>query len=443
VSLPRYPEYKDSGVEWLGEVPVHWDVLQLKRMFHIVGGSTPKADIEFWDDQILWATPADLSKRESVYISDTERRISVAGLESCAASLVPKNSIIISTRAPIGSLAIADREMCTNQGCKSLVPYKDTCPEYFAYLLSISTAELNIRGKGTTFLELSSDALGAFVTPAPPLDEQTHVAAFLDRETARIDALAAEQQRLIELLKEKRQAVISHAVTKGLNPDAPMKNSGIEWLGEIPAHWQITPLKWLTDPQRPIMYGIVLPGPDVGDGVPILKGGNVRPSRMNLEAMARTTPEIEAPYARARLRAGDLVYSIRGSIGDCEPVPSELEGANITQDVARVAVARENSASWVRWALLAPAVREELASGSLGAAVRGVNIFDLKRAKLPTPPAREQASIAAFLDHEITKIHALTAEAQLAIDLLHERRSALISAAVTGQIDVRPRAQKT
>ena len=158
---------------------------------------------------------------------------------------------------------------------------------------------------------------------------------------------------------------------------------------------------------------------------------------MNLQSMARTTPEIEAPYARARLKAGDLVYSIRGTIGYCEPVPAELDGSNITQDVARVAIANDVSAPWVRWALLAPAIRDDLASGSLGAAVRGINIFDLKRVSIPTPPQDEQAAIAAYIDSQSKKLEQLTAEAQQAIGLLQERRTALISAAVTGQIDVR------
>jgi type I restriction enzyme, S subunit len=209
------------------------------------------------------------------------------------------------------------------------------------------------------------------------------------------------------------------------------KDSGVKWLGDVPEHWAVTPLKWLTDPERPIMYGIVLPGPDVGDGIPILKGGNVRPERMNLQAMARTTPGIEAPYARARLKGGDLVYSIRGSIGDCEPVPAELDGSNITQDVARVAVAEDVHAPWVRWALLASAIRDDLASGSLGAAVRGINIFDLKRARIPTPPRGEQIAIATFIDVEAAKIDSLASEAQRLIDLLKEKRQAVISRAVT------------
>ena len=250
--------------------------------------------------------------------------------------------------------------------------------------------------------------------------------------------MVAEQRRLIELLKEKRQAVISHAVTKGLDPTVPMKPSGVEWLGEIPAHWGVKPLKFLTQPNRPIMYGIVLPGPDVGEGgIPILKGGNVKPSRMVLREMARTTSDIEAPYARARLVAGDLVYAIRGTIGDCEEVPPELHGANITQDVARVAISDQHSARWARWMLLSSAIREELACGSLGAAVRGVNIFDLKRVKAPTPPLFEQTSIVKYLEAECGKFEQLTAAAERVIELLQERRAALISAAVTGQIDVR------
>lgn len=153
--------------------------------------------------------------------------------------------------------------------------------------------------------------------------------------------------------------------------------------------------------------------------------------------MARTTPEIEQPYARARLKEGDLVYSIRGSIGDCEIVPTELEGSNITQDVARVAISDCNCAAWARWALLSNPIREELASGSLGAAVRGVNIFDLKRVKLPTPPFDEQSAVAAFLDAEAAVFDQLAGECGHAMALLKEHRSALISAAVTGKIDVR------
>ncbi len=147
--------------------------------------------------------------------------------------------------------------------------------------------------------------------------------------------------------------------------------------------------------------------------------------------------EVREGYARARLRPGDLVYSIRGSIGDCEIVPADLDGANITQDVARVAPVHGVDGPWLRWALLSNPVKEELACGSLGAAVRGINIFDLKRVDIPTPPAEEQRRLATYIGEEIGRLDALTSSADRAIELLQERRAALTSAAVIGQIDVR------
>ncbi|MCC7310922.1 MAG: restriction endonuclease subunit S [Sulfuritalea sp.] len=415
MSFPRYPSYKDSGVEWLGMVPAHWDVVQFKQFVDIQNGSDHK-HVEQADGY-----PVLGSGGAFTYASDF---------------LYDGESVLLGRKGTIDKpLHITGRFWTVDT-----MYWTKISPDVsgrFAYYSAL-TIPFDFYSTNTALPSMTKGALSSHRVACPPLPEQTQIAAFLDRETAKIDELVAEQRRLMELLKEKRQAVISHAVTQGLNPDAPMKPSGIEWLGDVPAHWVITPLKWLTDPKRPIMYGIVLPGPDVGEGVPILKGGNVKPSRMNLSAMARTTPEIEAPYARARLKEGDLVYSIRGTIGDCEPVPAELERSNITQDVARIAIGSDFCARWARWALLASAIRDDLACGSLGATVRGINIFDLKRASIPTPPLSEQIEISEFITDETAKLDTLTAEAQHAIDLLQERRSALISAAVTGQIDVRP-----
>ena len=428
MSFPRYPNYKASGVEWLGEVPEHWPV---KRIGYYFSERREK-----------------VSDKDFPALSVTKNGI-VPQLDTAAKSddgdnrkKVLKGDFVINSRSDRkGSAGASELDGSVSLICTVMRPQEHVHTPFVHHLLRCQPfqEEFYRNGKGivadlwsTNYSEMRNILLGM-----PSLAEQTRIAEFLDRETAKIDELVAEQRRLMELLKAKRQAVISHAVTQGLSPHAPMKPSGIGWLGDVPAHWVVTPLKWLTDQDRPIMYGIVLPGPDVGEGIPILKGGNVKPSRMNLESMARTTPEIEAPYARARLKEGDLAYSIRGTIGDCEPVPAALSGANITQDVARIAVADGNSARWVRWAMLASAVRDDLACGSLGAAVRGINIFDLKRAMIPTPPRNEQDGIAAFLDTETAKLEQLTAEAQRAIDLLQERRTSLISAAVTGQIDVR------
>ncbi|RME58604.1 restriction endonuclease subunit S [Candidatus Parcubacteria bacterium] len=209
-----YPKYKPSGIEWLGDVPEHWEVKAIKRSFQVVGGSTPKSgDPSFWDGDIVWVTPADLSRLESKWIGDSGRKITLKGLASCGSNLIPAGTIILSTRAPIGSMAIASKPLCTNQGCKSLVPNRNTNTDFFSYYLSICVEQLNVRGKGTTFLELSEDELGAFESISPPLPEQSAIATYLDHQTFRIDQLIEKTRQSIELLKEKRTALITAAVT--------------------------------------------------------------------------------------------------------------------------------------------------------------------------------------------------------------------------------------
>ena len=274
----------------------------------------------------------------------------------------------------------------------------------------------------------------------PPMPEQGVIAAFLDRETAKIDALVAKKERLIELLEEKCTALITRTVTRGLDSTVPMKDSGGRWVGEVPAHWRMKRLWHLTPSDRQIMYGIVLPGPNVDLGVPIVKGGDVAAKRLRRDALSKTTFEIESRYARSRLRGGDLVYAIRGSIGDVEMVPDELEGANLTQDAARVAYTKATHGGWLLYALRSNVVFGQLEAGALGATIRGINIRDLKRAVLPVPSRPEQCELARFLDAETSKLARLSSKVQRAIDHLNEYRTALISAAVTGKIDVRKEA---
>jgi type I restriction enzyme S subunit len=270
----------------------------------------------------------------------------------------------------------------------------------------------------------------------PPEEEQQMIAAYLDVETSKIDVLVAEQQRLISLLREKRLSVLSDVITRGLDSNVTMRDSGEPFIGSIPAHWQVLPLMRLTPEDRQIMYGIVLPGPDVEGGVPIVKGGDVKPDRLRLERLNRTTHEIEAGYVRSRLKGGDLVYAIRGSIGEVEMVPEELTGANLTQDAARVAPRAGVSGKWLLYALRSAAVFGQLDRKATGATIRGINIFDLKRARVPTPPLAEQERIAECLQAQDRTFVALIAEAERSIALLRERRTSLISTAVTGTVDV-------
>ncbi|WP_217175615.1 restriction endonuclease subunit S [Coraliomargarita akajimensis] len=314
-------------------------------------------------------------------------------------------------------------------------------PDYMHYLLrtDLYTGHFKTRSTGVidSRLRLYPESFGDTSILLPSLPEQKQIARFLDHETAKIDRLIAKQQELIALLKEKRQAVISHAVTKGLNPDAKMKDSGVEWLGQVPEHWEVTYLTHIVDPSRRIMYGIVLPGPNVDNGVPIVKGGDVKPGRLRLDSLCKTTYVIESNYERSRLKTGDIVYSIRGTIGDVEIVPEEINGANLTQDAARIAPKVPSDNRWLMYTMKSTSVFSQLEVGSLGAAVRGINIRDLKKAIIPYPPQSERNDIEAFLDIQLGKLDRLSVDCKRQIELLQERRTALISAAVTGKIDVR------
>ena len=239
-----YPIYKDSGIEWLGEIPKEWEVVPLKQIFFIVSGATPRSnEPTYWEGEIPWATPDDLGNLSSDTLNITKRKITQAGYDNCGTSLVPAGSLVLSTRAPIGHLAIAGVALCVNQGCKSLVfKWSDNC-RYYYYQGITARQEFESWGQGSTFTELGRDKLAVLNLLLPPLPQQTAIANFLDRNIVQIDTLIEKKQQQIELLKGKRTALISHTVTKGLDPKANMKDSGIEWIGSIPEEWNIAPLK--------------------------------------------------------------------------------------------------------------------------------------------------------------------------------------------------------
>ena len=438
MSFARYPAYKDSGVDWLGEVPAHWDVLGIKRVCAVVGGSTPKSDQEaYWDGDIVWVTPADLSRLIGFEISDSLRTITSEGLASCGTTLVPQGSVVLSTRAPIGSLGIAAKELCTNQGCKALVP-NDIGTRFLAYVLTASNEALNFRGKGTTFLELSGDELAAFQIPLPLSSEQAAIATFLDRETAKIDALVAEQERLIALLKEKRQAVISHAVTKGLDPSVPMMDSGVEWLGEVPAHWEVRPIRRAST--------FVTSGPRgwsdfiSEEGTLFVQSGDLDDEQNVLWQSAKRVNLNQADLAeaaRTRLLEGDVVVCITGAkTGNVAIVRDVTEPAHINQHLCLIRPTAEVRAAFMGRYLASETGQRFLLLAQYGLK-QGLGLDDIKSVSMPVPPVDEQDEIALTIDHLSGQMNQLMSHAQTVIATLQERRSALISAAVTGQIDVR------
>ncbi len=439
-----YPAYKDSGVEWLEEIPAHWEMQRLKNIASVQLSNVDKKSIEGQESVRLCnyvdvyyhehITP-DLDFMAATATPDQVRRFSLHAGDV----LITKDS---ESWTDIAVPAVVDTDLpdvLCGYHLALLRPGPNCDGAFLARAFSAigPRDQFQIAANGITRFGLGGDAVRTGLFATPPAQEQRAIAAFLDREAARIDGLVAKKERLIELLQEKRAGLITRAVTEGLDPTVPMKNSGVEWLGQIPARWEVKRLWHLTPPDRRIMYGIVLPGPNVGEGVPIVKGGDVALDRLRLERLNRTSLEIESGYVRSRLRGGDLVFAIRGSIGEVAMVPDELEGANLTQDAARVAYTPAVHGPWLLYALKSAAVFAQLEAGALGATIRGINIRDLKRASLPVPPRREQETIATFLERETARTDKLIAKVREASDRLRELRTALISAAVTGKIDLR------
>lgn len=433
-----YPEYKDSGVEWLGDIPNDWDIKSLKNIAVIVNGSTPKSGVEeYWDGDINWITPTDLSQKLDVYLKDSQRKITNEGLNSCGTSLVPENTVILSTRAPIGSLAITGAQSCTNQGCKSLVVrYKDHSL-FLYYYLSISTNSLNNLGRGSTFLELSTEDLGSFKVPMPN-EGIGKIVSFLDHETAKIDNLIEKQQQLIELLKEKRQAVISHAVTKGLNPDVPMRDSGIEWLGDVPDHWVIAQLKFNTLEMQTGPFGSQLHAEDyVTDGIPLINPAHMYSGKITPDPKVTVDENTQKRLERHKLKEGDIVFSRRGELGRCAVVRNEQEGWLCGTGSLKAKLNERIIPNYAYILVSSEGVVSELTLESKGSTMANLNTETLGRVRIPVPPIHEQEKILSYVGLISKKYDLLVKNADMAINLMQERRTALISAAVTGKIDVR------
>ena len=435
-----YPEYRDSGVAWLGKIPLSWSAVSIKRQALIFNGATPKSEVtDFWDGDISWITPADLGRDKSPYIMSGARSITQAGYSSCGTTLVPRGSVILSSRAPIGTLGIAAQELCTNQGCKSLVTGERLDSEYLFYVLLSSTTQLNLLGRGTTFLELSADELGLYKISFPPPADQRTIAAFLDHETAKIDALIEKQQRLIELLKEKRQAVISHAVTKGLNPNVLMKDSGVEWLGNIPKEWEA------------LCFGRLIIKAELGEnydsaegneGTPVLKMGNLDRGFVKLEKLECLPAEIKISES-AVLKNGDFLFNTRNSldlVGKVSIWRGELPKATFNSNILRIdfnslLVETTSYMNYFFNSDLGLSQLRVLAKGTTS--VAAIYWKDLTSLRVLLPPPAEQHAIVSHLNSACDRLDELTSKAQRAIALLQESRTALISAAVTGKIDVR------
>ena len=417
MSFARYPAYKDSGVEWLGEVPGHWEVKRLKYNLQLLTEKTNRRDhaialenIESWTGRYL---PTE-TEFEGDGVAFEAGDILFGKLRPYLA----KAYLTESSGEAVGDFHV-------------LRPTPNTNARFAQY--QILNREFIDLVDGSTFGLKMPRASWKFVAgialAAPPLVEQQAIATFLDLETAKIDGLMAEQRALMALLKEKRQAVISHAAIKGLNPAAPMKDSGVAWLGEVPGHWEVLKATQIGD-----LFGSEqVPEELVSDlgSIPFIKVGSLSLTKFTVESWDWFVDDTNPKNYKLRNnyvvfpKRGAAIYSNKVNIVDR---PSLIDPNLMGWEIGDKAVPR-----YIAYALKTRKI-DELADVST---VPQINNKHVAPERFPVPPQAEQQEIIAFLDDQTAQLDTLTQEAQTAIALLQERRTALISAAVTGQMDVR------
>ena len=438
MSFPRYPEYKDSGVEWLGAIPRHWRVGSARWLTRRYSGGTPdKTNLAFWEDgAIPWLNSGAVNDR---LITEPSTYITAEAFANSSAKWIPEGALVMAlagqgkTKGMVAQLGIPST---CNQSMAAIIPSKEIESRFLYWWLDSNYQNIRNMAGGDLRDGLNLELLGNIQCPLPTRDEQTQIAAFLDRETSKIDALVAEQRRLMDLLKEKRQAVISHAVTRGLNSDAPMKPSGVEWLGDVPAHWEFSAIKRYAEK---ITDGAHI-SPVTDNGVcHFVSTKDVSDDAIDFENCLLTSEDSYQYMVKTGCRplAGDVLFSKDGTIGRTVVV---REDRDFVVASSLIIIRPDKSAldsDFLNCLCQSQVVASQVDSFVKGAGLPRLSIQNLLKVFGCFPPLAEQTAIAAFLGRELAKFDTLTAGAQRAIDLLQERRTALISAAVTGQIDVR------
>ena len=438
MTFPRYPHYKDSRLEWLGEVPEHWVVERVKSLAsfndEVLPESTPgDYEIEYVDISGVDAT-AGITTKESM---------SFASAPSRARRRVRNGDAIVSTvrtylRA-IAAIRDPEENLIVSTGFAVIRPRGRLDSSFIAYLLRSAyfVEQVIARSTGVSYPAINASDIATIPVAVPPIDEQITIARLLDIETAKLDALIAEQRRLIELLNEKRQAVISHAVTKGLNPNAPLKPSGVEWLGDVPAHWSVAPVA----SRFSVQLGKMLDSSRItGANLrPYLRVADVQWGRVSAEDLPHMDFSI-ADKRKFRLEPGDLLVNEGGSY----PGRSAVWLGQIAECYYQKALHRlrplrsdNDSAQFFYYVMHWAANGGVFIAGGNETTIEHLPAEKLRRYRFAFPPFHEQKAIVSFLDGELARLADLDGEAMRATALLEERRSAFISAAVTGRIDIR------
>src|SRR5579859_1296170 len=446
MKLPVNTKYKYSGFEWLGDVPEQWNIASMRWVSRRFSGGTPdRSDDTYWEDgHIPWinsgAVNQGLITEPSAYITD-------AGYSGSSAKWVPKGGLVMAlagqgkTKGMVAQLGI---DTTCNQSMAAIIPDKRIAPRFLYWWLSAQYDAIRNLAGGEQRDGLNLDILGTLPVALFSTDEQTIIADYLDRQTTQIDYLIAKKRELIGKLKEKRIAIISGTVTRGLPPviartfgielNAKYKPSGIDWLGDVPGQWAVPPLY--------IRYRVEL-GKMLNESritgtylVPYLRNVDVQWSSINYTDL----PEMDIPeseYTRYTIRKNDLLVCEGGEVGRAAIVGQVSGVVGYQKALHRLRRISSDEVPRFMFYVLYWAANAGIFSAGGSSTIAHLTGEQLRRYRFPKPPKREQLAIVNYLDGEVAKIDTLTERMQNAIERLQEYRTALIATTVTGKIDVR------
>ncbi len=436
-----YPDYKSAGSKLLGEIPKDWIVTQVKHVGTLKGGAGfPHSEQGVRNEALNFHKVNALGKANAVgLLENSENTISLETAKRLGAYVFPKGSIVF---AKVGAALLLARirslkaDSCIDNNLMGLVVHSKHDSSFIKYSMNLIKFDYIVNPGAVP--SLNEFQMGNLFLPIPDRWVQEKIANFLDHETAKIDTLIEKQQQLINLLKEKRQAVISHAVTKGLNPNAPMRDSGVEWLGEVPEHWVVTKAKFL--------FNFVTSGSRgwadyySDDGPLFFRIANLTRDTIQpkLESIQCVNPPFGTEGLRAKIQKDDLLISITADLGSVCVADEEVEGGYVSQHVSLCRPNKEvTSSRWLGYCILSDLAKEQLLGSGYGGTKIQLSLEDIRELWLVQPGSIEQTEMANFIDSELIKFSMLMKRAEDQVILLQERRTALISAAVTGKIDVR------
>jgi len=432
-AMPKYEAYKDSGIEWIGNIPTHWKIEKAKWLF-----SKAERPVKKEDDIVTCFRDGQVTLRSNRRTEGFTNALKEHGYQGIRVG----DLVIHAMDAFAGAIGVSDSDGKSTPVYSACVPRKQGLinPYFYAYYLRdlalsgfIVSLAKGIRERSTDFR--FNDFAQLFL-PLPDLHEQTAIANFLDEKTAKIDEAIAIKEKQIELLKERKQIIIQQAVTQGLDPTVPMKDSGVEWIGKIPAHWSLKKIKHIT---KKIGSGITPLGGGSGyldEGIPLLRSQNIHFDKIDLDGVARLPEKTHKSMINSQVKYGDVLLNITGgSIGRCYYVEIEDE-LNVNQHVCIVRPTNQVNSVFLNYVLASEVGQEQIWFFQQGGGREGLNFQAIKNFYLALPPEQEQKHITEFITNVTKDLNNSVDVYQQQIDRLKEYKTTLINSAVTGKIKV-------